>query len=270
MQDKVVIITGASKGIGRQTALNFAESGYQTVVVATNEEKLLLLKKEIQETYSMECQVCYGDLSDLNFVDTIVPLTLNHFGRIDTLVNNAAWRSIETMRTINVETWERTLRICLTAPAFLAQSCARHMEEAKHEGCIINVSSVMSQKASGSSPAYIACKGAMESLTRELAVTYGRSGIRAVCVRPGYIDTDMSSDYQSEEGDNISSQMITELLDFIPFHRGGSVVDVANAIVWLASEQARYLTGCDLTIDGGLTSNFNSYSIKKRQFPTQY
>jgi short-subunit dehydrogenase len=112
MQDKVVIITGASKGIGRQTALNFAESGYQTVVVATNEEKLLLLKKEIQETYSMECQVCYGDLSDLNFVDTIVPLTLNHFGRIDTLVNNAAWRSIETMRTINVETWERTLRIC--------------------------------------------------------------------------------------------------------------------------------------------------------------
>jgi NAD(P)-dependent dehydrogenase (short-subunit alcohol dehydrogenase family) len=270
MENKVAIITGASKGIGRQAALTFAESGYHVVAVATNAEQLELLKNDIEKTYSTECLVCCGDLADFEFADTIAPSAWNCFHRIDVLVNNAAWRTIETMRTIELETWEKTLRICLTVPAFLAKSCAALMEEAKLEGCIINISSVMSQKAGGNSPAYIACKGAMESLTRELAVTYGPSGIRTVCVRPGYIDTNMSSDYQSEEGDNISQQMIRELLDFIPARSSGTVADVANAIVWLASEQARYITGSDLTIDGGLMSNFNSYSVKKLQFPTQY
>jgi NAD(P)-dependent dehydrogenase (short-subunit alcohol dehydrogenase family) len=144
------------------------------------------------------------------------------------------------------------------------------MEEAKIKGCIINVSSVMSQQAGGNSPAYIACKGAMESLTRELAVTYGRSGIRVVCVRPGYIDTEMSSDYQSEGGHNVSQQMIKELVDFIPSGHGGTASDIADAIVWLASAEAGYITGCDITIDGGLSANFSSYSIKNLQFPAQY
>lgn len=270
MQDKVAIITGASKGIGRQTALAFAQAGYHTVIVATNEEQLQQLQQEIKNSYGIDSLICVGDLSDSNFLNFIITSTMSHFGRIDVLVNNAAWRSIETMRTITLDTWEKTIRICLTAPAFLAKSCAKQMEEVKIEGCIINVSSIMSQQAGGNSPAYIACKGAMESLTRELAVTYGRSGIRVVCIRPGYIDTDMSDDYKSEEGDNISRQIVAELLDFIPVHRSGKAADIANAIVWLTSEQASYVTGCDLTIDGGLTSNFNSYSIKKLQFPTQY
>ena len=270
MSNKTAIITGASKGIGRQTALAFAKAGYNTVVVATNEKALQELKQEINSRYQTGCLVCCGDLSDMDFVHSIADEAQRTFNCIDVLVNNAAWRTIETMRTIDLETWEKTLRICLTAPAFLAQSCSRHMEEAKIPGCIINVSSVMSQQAGGNSPAYIACKGAMESLTRELAVTYGRSGIRVVCVRPGYIDTEMSSDYQSEGGHNVSHQMIKELVDFIPSGRGGAASDIADAIVWLASAEAGYITGCDITIDGGLSSNFSSYSIKNLQFPTQY
>jgi NAD(P)-dependent dehydrogenase (short-subunit alcohol dehydrogenase family) len=265
MPNKVSIITGASKGIGRQTALAFAAADYHVVLIATNLEALQLLESEISELYNLPCLICCGDLSDETFVMSIPGLVAKKFGRIDVLVNNAAWRTIETMRTISLENWEKTVRICLTAPAFLARSCAALMEKQNIAGTIINISSVMSQRAAGSSPAYIACKGALESLTRELAVTYGRSGIRVLCIRAGFIDTEMSSDYTNEKGDNISS-----LLDNIPAQRPGTPFDIARSLVWLSSTEASYISGCDITIDGGLSSNFNSYSIKKIQFPKEY
>jgi NAD(P)-dependent dehydrogenase (short-subunit alcohol dehydrogenase family) len=270
MQNNVVIITGASKGIGRQTVLTFAEAGYQTVVVATNKSSLLKLKEEIKKLYNRECLVCCGDLSDMRFVHSIPESAIERFGRIDVLINNAAWRTIETMRTINLATWEKTLRICITAPAFLAKLCAAVMEERNIKGVIVNTSSIMSQQAGGNSPAYIACKGALESLTKELAVTYGRSGIRVLCLKPGFIDTEMSNDYTSDKGDNISEKMAKELLEKTPLGRPGSPDDIARAMVWLASPNAGYITGCDLTIDGGLSNNFNSYPIKKLQFPNEY
>jgi len=270
MQNKVAIITGASKGIGRETALAFAKAGYNIVAVATDSTALEQLKEEIKSQYQTDCFICCGDLSDLNFTCSIAKETCKKFNRIDVLVNNAAWRTIETMRTIKPEIWDKTIRICLTAPAFLAQGCAAIMEDKKIAGTIINVSSVMSQQAGGNSPAYIACKGALESFTKELAVTYGRNGIRAVCIRPGYIDTEMSTSYKSEGGSNISRHMTEELLEFLPLGRGGTAQDIARTMVWLASPEAGYITGCNLTIDGGLCANFNSYTIKNLQFPKEY
>jgi len=270
MQNKVAIITGASKGIGRQTALAFAEAGYETVVVATSGASLLGLKEEIKKLYNRECLVCCGDLSDMNFVDSIPGLAIERFGRIDVLINNAAWRTIETMRSIDLATWEKTFRICITAPAFLAKLCAAAMEQRRINGVIINTSSIMSQQPGGNSPAYIACKGALESLTKELAITYGRSGIRVVGLKPGFIDTEMSNDYKSNLGDNISEKMAKELVEKTPLGRPGTANDIARAMVWLASPNAGYITGCDLTIDGGLSNNFNSYPIKKLQFPHEY
>ena len=270
MQNKVAIVTGASKGIGRSAALEFAKGGYNLVVAARSLPELQDLQKEIASSYQRECIVCSGDLADMDFVASIPDAAVREFGRIDVLVNNAAWRTIETMRTIGLSTWEKTLRICLTSPAFLAQKCAAVMENHDIPGAIINVSSVMSQKAGGNSPAYISCKGALDSLTKELAVTYGRSGIRFICVKPGYIDTDLSSDYSSTAGEKVDTEMADELLNFLPLNRAGQSEEVAKAICWLASEQAAYITGCELVIDGGLTTNFNSYRIKNIQFPQEY
>lgn len=270
MPNKVAIITGASKGIGRQTALAFAAADYHVVLIATNREALQLLEAEINELYNLPCLICCGDLSDEDFIMSISGLVTRKFGRIDVLINNAAWRTIETMRTISLENWEKTLRICLTAPAFLAKSCAEIMEKQNIAGTIINISSVMSERAAGSSPAYIACKGGLESLARELAITYGRSGIRALCIRPGFIDTEMSNDYTNETGDNISSLLAKDLLDHIPAKRPGTPLDIARALVWLSSMEANYISGCNITIDGGLSSNFNSYSLKNLQFPKEY
>ena len=128
----------------------------------------------------------------------------------------------------------------------------------------------MSQQPGGNSPAYIACKGALESLTKELAITYGRSGIRVVGLKPGFIDTEMSNDYKSNLGDNISEKMAKELVEKTPLGRPGTADDIARAILWLASANAGYITGCDLIIDGGLSNNFNSYTIKNLQFPNEY
>jgi NAD(P)-dependent dehydrogenase (short-subunit alcohol dehydrogenase family) len=169
-----------------------------------------------------------------------------------------------------MQTWNQTLQICLTAPAFLSQMVADSMEKNNAGGVIVNVSSMMSDRPAGISPAYIAAKGALESLTKELAVTYGRSGIRVVCVKPGFIDTDLSKDYKSTNGEELSDVLATYLIDATPLKSPASPVNVADAILFLCSDQAGFITGTSLTIDGGFTANMNSYQLKKRQFPKEY
>ena len=112
------------------------------------------------------------------------------------------------MREITLESWEKkTLRVCLTAPAFMARWAAEHMEP-RRSGVIINISSIMSWQAAGIAPAYIACKGAIDSLTYELASLYGPSGIRVVAINPGAIDTEMSRDYRDDSGQSVTDQEI--------------------------------------------------------------
>lgn len=264
----VVIITGAAGGIGRATALKFAANGYALTLVDINLSGLNDLEKKLKD---IPCDVLTieGDMQDLNFISVIVEKTVDKWGRIDVLVNNAAWRTIETMRTITQDNWEKTLKINLTAPAFLAKYTAAVMEEKKISGVIINISSVMSQRAGGNSPAYIVCKGGIESLTYELAVLYGPVGIRVVTVNPGNIQTILSSDYKDEKGENISEVLTNIMNDNTPLQRSGSPDEVANAIYWLSSKESSFITGTSILVDGGFFHNFNAYQTKKIQFPKE-
>ncbi|GAB3915711.1 SDR family NAD(P)-dependent oxidoreductase [Larkinella terrae] len=266
----VVIITGAAGGIGRATAVKFAEANVQLVLSDIAEEPLQALAVELKNRYDADCLPIPGDLAQTSYLEQLVTQTIQRFGRIDALVNNAAWRTLETLRTINIETWEKTLRVCLTAPVFLTKAVAQEMENRGAGGVVINVTSVMAARPSGCGPAYIAAKGALESLTAELAITYGRSGIRVVGIAPGYIDTELSNDYTDPDGENISTRLTAELTDYIPSGRGGNPREVAEAIFWLCSPQASYISGTTLTIDGGLKPNFNSYSTKHLQFPNEF
>jgi NAD(P)-dependent dehydrogenase (short-subunit alcohol dehydrogenase family) len=267
---KTAIITGASRGIGRAVAARFAREGYRLVLADLDTPALQETGAYLVEQMQAECLLCPGDLADTAYAKSITGSCLQHWGRIDVLVNNAAWRTIGTMRTIEPEAWERTLRVCLTAPAFLAKWCAAAMEEHRTGGAIINISSVMAGRAAGYSPAYIAAKGAMKSLTYELAVTYGRSNIRVAGVCPGYIDTEMSNDYTDKTGKNISSILTDDLCNAIPLGRGGLPEEVAAAVYWLCSPEAAYITGATLLVDGGFAHNFNDYPIKKLQFPEEF
>ena len=268
--NKVVIVTGAGNGIGRETAIRFAQEGYHLVLVDIDQEALSLVVSTIASSYDVEQLVCAGDLVEPSFLIQVVDDCMGRFGRIDVLVNNAAWRTIGTMRNIEHDTWEKTIRVCLTAPAFLAKHVAAAMEQIKQPGVIINISSMMSDRPAGTSPAYIAAKGGIEALTRELAITYGRSGIRVLTVKPGFIDTELSRDYTSTTGESMTDRLCAYLNDATPLKSPGSPQDIANAIFWLSSDQASFMTGTAITIDGGFTTSMNSYQLKQAQFPKEF
>ncbi|MBW7893246.1 MAG: SDR family oxidoreductase [Chitinophagaceae bacterium] len=267
---KVAIITGAAGGIGLATARKFAENNFCIALSDINGEGLHKAVEILAKEYQADCLICHGNLEDIHDIENIVEQTLAKWGRIDVLVNNAAWRTIETMRTISLKNWEKTLRINLTAPAFLAKYVAAAMEEKKIAGVILNISSVMSQNAAGYSPAYIACKGGLESLTYELATLYGPSGIRVVGVSPGNIETNLSNDYKDETGNNISEQLIDHMNDHTPLLRAGRPEEIANVCYWLSSGEASFITGASILADGGFLHNFNAYRMKKLQFPKEF
>lgn len=268
-ENPVVIITGAASGIGRATALKFATNGYALTLVDINVSGLNDLEKELKEMHC-DCLCIHADLQDLPNIATIVDRTVDKWGRIDVLINNAAWRTIETMRSISLENWEKTLAISLTAPAFLAKHAAAVMEEKEIQGVIINISSVMSQRAGGSSPAYIVCKGGMESLTYELAVLYGPKGIRVIAVNPGNIDTNLSNDYIDEKGDNVSGELVKHMNNSTPLQRSGRPEEIANVAHWLSTKEASFITGTSILVDGGFLHNFNAYPMKKLLHPKEF
>lgn len=268
--EKVAIISGTSRGIGYETAVKFAEQGYRLAIMAREEHDLLKVQDNIEGRFGTQVLVLAGDLAEPSYWNAVVEATVARWGRIDVLVNNAAWRTIDTLKTIPLDDWERTVRICLTAPAFLAKYVAAVMERQQEAGVIINISSVMAQRAGGYSPAYIACKGGMESLTYEMATCYGRDGIRVVGVSPGNVQTAMSGDYQDVKGNNISKQLEAEMNEMTPLGRAATPGEIADLIAWLASDQASFITGTTILADGGFSHNFNSYASKKLQFPKAF
>lgn len=269
MNDRpVVLVTGASSGIGAATCLEFARRGYDVALVARSTDRLEMVATQAQSCGARSL-VLPGDLADLDFAESAVQKTIEQLGRVDVLVNNAAWREIVTMRTIDADSWNKTLQICLTAPAFLSRWAARDMEKRK-AGVILNISSVQSQSAAGVSPAYIACKGALDSLTYELAALWGPKGIRVVAINPGAIETDLSTDYQSSGGKNLTTQQHEWSEDMIPLRRWATPEEIAKTIAMLASEDASYITGTTLVADGGIKTQFSPYSIKREMFPQEF
>ncbi|MCF3107699.1 SDR family oxidoreductase [Niabella sp. CC-SYL272] len=265
MEEKkdVVLITGAAGGIGRAVAKVFAGKGF--AVAMTDVDASGLRETEMQvASLTKEYMSLAGDLQQIEFLEQLVDACLARWSRMDVLVNNAVWRSVETLTTISVEDWEKTLRINLTAPAFLSRIAASRLIERNLTCVIVNISSIMSALAGGYAPAYTVCKGAIESLTYELAVLYGPKGFRAVAVRPGNVATVLSNGYENEAQQNISAQMISEINGRTPLNRAADPEEIAAAVFWVSSSEAAFVTGTCITVDGGLSHNFNAYFIKQQ------
>ncbi len=264
----VVFITGAAGGIGSATCVEFARRGYDLAMADVDEKKLQKLMNQIDSEETSMLPLA-GDLADLEYAESSIKKTVEHFGRIDVLVNNATWREIKTMRTISLESWEKTMRVGVTAPAFLSRWAAAEMEK-RGKGVIINISSIQSQSVAGISPAYVASKGALDALTYELATLWGPKGIRVLAVNPGAIDTDGSRDYESNEGDNLTTQLRKWSEEMIPLRRWGRAEEIARTICMLCSEDASYLTGTTIVADGGVKMQFSPYPFKHQMFPQEY
>ncbi len=264
----VAIITGAARGIGRETTLEFARRGYDLGLID-------VLTGDLQEVVALatklgaKCIAKPCDLNDLDKSQKSVREIGEHFGRLDVLVNNAAWREVKTMREITIDSWERTLKICLTTPAFLARTAAEFMERTR-SGVIINVCSIMSRRGGGIAPAYAAVKGGIDSLTYDLASLYGRSGIRVLAISPGAIDTELGADYRNEQGDSFDAPLRAWSTSAIPLGRWGQPEEIARVIAMLASDDASYMTGTNVTVDGGWSQTHFPTDLLKQMKPGEF
>ncbi len=266
-EKRVALITGAPTGIGRATAFEFAANGYDLGITAFEAESLNNVAEQLRAK-GATVLARPGDLADLRFAQSFVEAAAAELGAPHVLVNNAAWRELVTMREISTDSWERTLRVCVTAPAFMARWAAEQMEPLRR-GVIINVSSIMSGQAHGFAPAYVASKGAIDSLTYDLAALYGPSGIRVLSVQPGAVDTAMSADIAPQDSQPAADlRQWTEQM--ISLRRWAQPQEIARAIVWLAGDEASYITGTSIALDGGWSRQLYPYGLKTALRPGQF
>jgi 3-oxoacyl-[acyl-carrier protein] reductase len=242
LKDKVALITGASQGIGRETALALAKAGAKVAVAARNEEKLASLVAEITNTGG-EGLATKMDVADQDQVKSAFKRVTEKFGRLDILVNNAAITRDGLALRMKAEDWEAVLRTNLTGAHFCIQQALATMMRAR-SGRIINISSVVAEMGNAGQANYVASKAGLIGLTKAIAVEIASRNITVNAVAPGFIETPMT--------DVLSDEVKDELKKRIPLGRMGTPGDVTAAIVFLASDEAAYITGHVLDVNGGL------------------
>lgn len=239
---QTALITGASRGIGAALAETFARAGYQlTLCCQHSEEKLMTLASRLQEQYHTTVLVRIGDVGDYAFVKAMVDETLEAFGAIDVLINNAGISYIGLLTDMSIEDWNRIVATNLTS-VFSTCRCVVPSMVHNKRGRIINISSVWGNVGASCEVAYSACKGGINSFTRALGKELAPSQITVNAIACGVIDTDMNRCF-SEEGR-------AELIAEIPAERMGRPEEVAELALSIASGHA-YLNGQIITLDGG-------------------
>lgn len=239
---QTALITGASRGIGAALAETFARAGYQlTLCCQHSEEKLMTLSKRLQEQYHTTVLVRIGDVGDYAFVKTMVDATLEAFGAIDVLINNAGISYIGLLTDMSIEDWNRIVATNLTS-VFSTCRCVVPSMVHNKRGRIINISSVWGNVGASCEVAYSACKGGINSFTRALGKELAPSQITVNAIACGVIDTDMNRCFSEEER--------ADLIAEIPAERMGQPEEVAELAFSIASGHA-YLNGQIITLDGG-------------------
>jgi 3-oxoacyl-[acyl-carrier protein] reductase len=242
LKDKIALVTGASQGIGRATALALAEAGAKVGVAARSTDKLASLVSEV-EAAGGEALAVPMDVADAAQVKTGIQQVLAKFGRLDILVNNAAITRDTLALRMKLEDWEAVLRTNLTGAHLCIQQALGAMLK-QRSGRIINLSSVVAQTGNAGQANYVASKAGLIGLTRAIAVEVASRSITVNAVAPGFVTSPMT---------NVLSQEIKDKMKaMIPLGRFGTDRDVAAAIVFLASDEAAYITGQVLEVNGGV------------------
>jgi NAD(P)-dependent dehydrogenase (short-subunit alcohol dehydrogenase family) len=250
LKDKVAVITGGGSGIGRAICVRFAAEGARVVVagqtVAKLEESVRLVREGGGEAIAVRC-----DISDLQQVKDLMRATVEKYGRLDVLVNNAALNRAEpipeTVAEMPEDWWAANLDVNLTGHYYCSKYALQEMLKAG-SGVIVNVASAAGLAGTPGQAAYIAAKHGLIGLTKSMALDYARKGIRVVAVCPGFTETERAIRHSEmyRGGD-----WKTRATENIPLGRGGQPEDVANAALFLASDEASFITGVALSVDGG-------------------
>lgn len=252
-EGKVVVITGAGDGIGFQIAQSFAAEGATSVVAEINEFAGKRAETAIIATGGKAFFV-QTDVSDEAQVERMVQTVLDHLGRIDVLVNNAGVVVHVKIVDLPKEAWDRQIAVQLTGPFLVSKHVARHMIARGGDGKIVNISSVSAVMGRHKAAAHCSAKGGLTMLTKVLAMELGEYNINVNAVAPGLIDVPSQ---RAEE--NISSEYKRSYLNELPLGRIGEVEDITHMVLFLCSEEANWITGQLMLVDGGLMSGHYSF-----------
>jgi NAD(P)-dependent dehydrogenase (short-subunit alcohol dehydrogenase family) len=249
--EKTVVVTGGGHGIGRASALRFSEEGARVAILDINAEAAVQTAKECRR-YGVEAYGAGVDVSDTRQVSAAVQEVLATYDRIDVLHSNAGRLTAGTVLEVEPEEWDRTFAVNVRSTYLMARAVLPGMLAAGR-GVIVNTGSISGLLGEPALAAYDASKGAVINFTRQLAAEYAGAGIRINCVCPGWIDTGFND--PEIDNDNLDDAAVNEIMhNTIPMRRQGTPEEIAGAVAFLASDDASYISGHALTVDGGLTA----------------
>ena len=237
---KLAIVTGAARGIGLATAKLFEKNGYKVALVDKDNDELIQsrIDNNNQKSFSY-------DISDINQLSNMFSDILNWYGRIDVLVNNAGVADFGNIEETSYERWNKVMKTNLDGVFLCSQKAIPYLKETK--GNIVNIASISGLRASTLRVAYGTSKAAVIQLTKQQAAELGEFGIRVNCIAPGPVKTKLAMAVHTQD-------IIEAYHDAIPLNRYGTEIEIANGIYFLASENASYITGQILAVDGGFES----------------
>lgn len=251
LEGRVAIVTGASHGLGKELAHGLAEAGARVVLAARRPELLEQVAAELREQHGAETLAVRTDVTSEEDVTALVAATVDAFGTVDVLVNNAGLTRGKPLLEHTLAEWQQVIDVNLTATFLASREAARVMVE-RGSGSIVNISSVFAMGATKEYPvvAYYASKGGVEALTKALAVELGEHNVRVNAIAPGFLPSPMSSDMFSdtELGERLRREV---LLPRTALPRLGRGDDLRGAVCYLASDDSDFVTGHTLVVDGG-------------------
>ena len=246
LKDQVAIVTGGSRGIGKAIVLALAQEGEKVAFVYKgNQAAAAALEAEVAAAGGV-AKAYQGDVADPESAKRIVAEALSEWARIDILVNNAGVIRDGLFVRMDADAWKQVLATNLDGTFYFARAVVEQMALRQRYGRIVNVSSVAATHVNAGQANYSASKGAVNSLTRALAVELGSRNVTVNAVAPGFIATDMSEAVRTKAGDFIAKKLV-------PLRRLGAPTDIAGVVVFLCSPAAGYITGQVITVDGGLS-----------------
>jgi len=247
LKGKIALITGAGTGIGRATAIAMAIEGARVALIGRRKEKL----DEVANEIGSDALVCCGDVSNASDIERVIRETVERFGGINVLVNNAAYLVAGTAEGLTEEEWNTTLETNVTAMWRMCRAILPIMRKAGG-GSIINLSSVLGLVGARNRVAYAASKGAVTLMSKAMALDHAQENIRVNCICPGVVETEMVAGFITNAPDPEAARNARIALH--PMGRFGQPADIASIAVFLASNDSSWMTGAAIPVDGGYTA----------------
>jgi NAD(P)-dependent dehydrogenase (short-subunit alcohol dehydrogenase family) len=246
LQDKVAVVTGASRGIGREIALALAEAGADVALAGRDTGRLDAVAEEVRALGRTALPVA-TDVTDRAQVENVVARTVTELGGLDVLVNNSGVVSSVPLLEVTDEEWDRVLDTNLRGVFLMTRAAGRHLVE-QGSGKVVNIASNFAFKGVAGHAAYCASKAAVVAFTRAMAVEWARYGVQVNALAPGYVATDLNADVRAD------ADAEARIVRSVPARRMGRADEMGPWAVLLASSASDYMTGETVTIDGGLTA----------------